>query len=93
MDRRVNPRASRMADMVASVPLLLTRPHLLHGLDAGDDLLGQLHLAWPGVPKTYRGRDGLPDVAADDARGDECPRIIGPQEHTRSDVLAARRRR
>ena len=56
--------------------------HLLDRADAGDDLLGEGHLVLGRRPEGEPALDG-PRTASSTA-GCACPRIIGPQLHTRS---------
>ena len=76
----MNPRASRTADMVASVPEL-TRRTCSTGARA---TISSASSTSPGVAVPNE----VPCVTADETAwttaGYACPRIIGPHEHTRS---------
>ena len=76
----MNPRASRTADIVASVPEL-TRRTCSTGVRA---TISVARSTSPGVaaPKEVPLRSAAATASSTD--GFACPRIIGPQEHTRS---------
>ena len=78
----MNPRASRTALIVASVPLLTSRT-CSTGSTRRDDLLGQRDLA---LGRRAEARSRVAAAVADrvDTAGWAWPRIIGPQEPTRS---------
>ena len=78
-DRPVNPRASRMVDIVASVPLL----HIRTFSTDGTILTIRSAISTsegPGVPKLVP-LDKASDTASRMA-GLLCPRMEGPQVHT-----------
>lgn len=79
--RRVNPRASRMADMVASVPLLTSRT-CSSGSIRPTISSARATSPSPGVPKEVPRATASCTAAI--TSGWECPRIMGPQEQTRS---------
>ena len=81
-ERPVKPRASRIADIVASVPRG-DQPHLLDRLDPRATISSASSTSPSlGVPNDVP-RASAADGASITA-GCACPRIIGPQEQTRS---------
>ena len=78
--RPVNPRASRTADMVASVPEL-TRRTCSTGARA---TISSASSTSPGVAVPNEVPSASAAATAETTAGCACPRIIGPQEHTRS---------
>lgn len=79
--RRVKPRASRIADMVASVPLETSRTSSRGSMRATISSASATSPS-PGVPKEVP-RETASCTAAITS-GCACPRIMGPQEQTRS---------
>lgn len=79
--RRVKPRASRMADMVASVPLETSRT-CSSGSTRATISSASATSPSPGVPKEVPFDTASWTAAI--TSGWECPRIMGPQEQTRS---------
>ncbi|CAM5304096.1 hypothetical protein SALBM311S_11518 [Streptomyces alboniger] len=77
----MNPRASRMADMVASVPLDTSRT-CSRGSTRSTIASPRATSPSPGVPKDVP-RETASWTAAMTS-GCACPRIMGPQEQTRS---------
>jgi hypothetical protein len=75
--RPVNPRASRIALIVASVPEFTSRTFSMLGTAAMISSASSLS-ASVGAPKLVPRRIELSKAAT--TRGWACPRIIGPQE-------------
>ena len=78
----MKPRASRMADITASVPELTSRTTSTEGT-AADDLLRQPHLQL-GRARRSSCRPSTAACTASSTAGCACPRIIGPHEPTKS---------
>src|SRR5690606_19082173 len=78
--RPVKPRARRIADIVASVPELTSRTFSA-GVRA---TISSASSTSPGVGAPYDVPRPAASRTASTTAGCACPRIIGPQEHTRS---------
>ena len=75
--RPVNPRASRMADMVASVPELTKRSFSMEGTAR---MTSSARSASAAVEAPKLAEHAAACWIASTTGGKACPRIIGPQE-------------
>jgi hypothetical protein len=77
----VNPRASRIALIVASVPELTSR---IRSTGATRPMISAASRLSAGVGAPNDRPDAAAVVTASTTAGCACPRIIGPHEQTRS---------